>query len=110
MTDSNAHAAQPVLDYYASIESRPSLPRRFRNIDNADIFTEYLKHLRIAETRNFVLDFGRDDAWCAIDLDDQDIRALLNAQACPQLDPVRCRGSSNWLPIQRPSSLETRWM
>ncbi|PGH07967.1 hypothetical protein GX51_01407 [Blastomyces parvus] len=77
-------------DYYSSITSRPQLWEAFRNLDNAIHFAECRGCLIDEETRNFVVDFGDDEAYAAFDLEEEDFAALLSSK--------------------RPKSLETRWI
>lgn len=37
----------------------------------------YSKLLEEAQTQNFVLDFGNEDAWCAVNLEREDVASLL---------------------------------
>lgn len=70
--------------YYSSFKARPHLQDAFRNIDEANNLKTYLALLKDAQTRNFVLDFGNDDAWCAVNLDQEDLALLLR-------EPVRLK-------------------
>ncbi|KAL5333447.1 hypothetical protein BJX70DRAFT_380873 [Aspergillus crustosus] len=64
-------------EYYASFSKNPNILENFSNIDEASHFRGYLALLRDVRTQNFVLDFGNEDAWCAVDLEQQDLTALL---------------------------------
>ncbi len=64
-------------EYYSSFPNNPNISERFHNIDEVSHFRDSLALLRDAQTRNFVLDFGNEDAWCAVDLETQDLTALL---------------------------------
>lgn len=64
-------------EYYSSFPNNPNICEKFHNIDEASHFRDSLALLRDAQTRNFVLDFGNEDAWCAVDLETQDLTALL---------------------------------
>lgn len=79
MTDSvYSRNLQSPYDYYSSLRSdRGSLEDRFNDIDNRTHFDDYLHRLQHPHTRNFVLDFGNEDAWCATDLDTEDVKLLL---------------------------------
>jgi hypothetical protein len=72
-------ASQAAAEYYKSIhvnDKSPSFADRFKDIDDAANFEHYQKLLVNADTKNFVLDFGDDDAWCAVNLDQDEFGAL----------------------------------
>ncbi|KAH8697412.1 hypothetical protein BGW36DRAFT_167682 [Talaromyces proteolyticus] len=70
---------QTAAGYYKSISVNDSnLAERFSDIDDAASFQEKQKLLVNPATRNFVLDFGNEDAWCAGDLDENEFTALIN--------------------------------
>lgn len=62
--------------------------RGFRNFDDKTIFDESQNRALTDSTRNFVVEFGKDEANIAFDLDVKDVKALLNANS-PQERPVR---------------------
>lgn len=72
-------------EYYASFSDHPEISRKFCDIDQEAHFREKLKTLGRAQTRNFVLDFGNEDAWCAVNLEERDLAVLLKEEV--------------WLPI-----------
>lgn len=74
-------SSQTAAEYYKSIhvnEKSPSFADRFKDIDDAANFEHYQKLLVSTDTQNFVLDFGDDDAWCAVNLDRTEFDALTN--------------------------------
>jgi len=75
---SASSCSQTAAEYYSSFSNRPGLAQKFNNIDEDVHFRDYQKHLQDAATQNFVLDFGNDDAWCAVNLDEEDFAALLD--------------------------------
>lgn len=77
MTESSSWAFQKPYEYYSSFENQPHLCDKFRDIDDEANFRTYLHLLEDAHTHNFVLDFGNEDAWCAVDLERDDIASLL---------------------------------
>ncbi|KAB8231533.1 uncharacterized protein BDW43DRAFT_140064 [Aspergillus alliaceus] len=91
----SSHSPQTPQKYYSSFAKNSCLAAKFHDIDGEDQFRAYLGYLQDAQTRNFVLDFGNDDAWCAVDLDQEDI-ALLLRSAKP-----RCFGT-RWINIWAP--------
>lgn len=64
---------------YPNIPNRPDLGDKFRDIDDPDSFAECRQHLMDERTQNFVVDFGNDDARCAINLEVADFSALMEA-------------------------------
>ncbi|BAE64064.1 unnamed protein product [Aspergillus oryzae RIB40] len=68
---------QTPKEYYSSFNANSNLQEKFHNIDDEGQFRAYLGYLQDVQTRNFMLDFGNDDAWCAVDLEEEDIATLL---------------------------------
>ncbi|KAL6231405.1 hypothetical protein BDW75DRAFT_220298 [Aspergillus navahoensis] len=64
-------------EYYSSFPHYPNIREKFHDIDDPAHFRKHLALLRDAQTQNFVLDFGNKDAWCAVNLEQQDLTALL---------------------------------
>jgi hypothetical protein len=68
-------------DYYAALDSdRGSawpLKDKFHDIDDKTHFKPYMKRLSDPLTKNFVLDFGNEDAFCATDLETVEFQLLL---------------------------------
>ncbi|KAE8413288.1 ADP-ribosylation factor [Aspergillus pseudocaelatus] len=75
----SSHSLQTPKEYYSSFKSNSNLQEKFHNIDDEAQFRAYLGYLQDAQTRNFMLDFGNDDAWCAVDLEAEDIATLLRS-------------------------------
>ena len=64
--------------YYANLESS-NIEESLRDFDspqNIDFFNSAISSVK---SRNFVLDFGDFDAYCAIDLEASDYHKLLKA-------------------------------
>ncbi|KAE8375228.1 ADP-ribosylation factor [Aspergillus bertholletiae] len=74
-----SHSLQTPKEYYSSFKSNPNIQEKFHDIDDVTQFRAYLGYLQDAQTRNFMLDFGNDEAWCAVDLEEEDIAALLRS-------------------------------
>ncbi|EED24334.1 conserved hypothetical protein [Talaromyces stipitatus ATCC 10500] len=72
---------QTAVDYYKSLSSQPSLAEKFSNIDDAHYFRQCQQTLLNGTTRNFVLDFGDQDAWCGFDLQKEEFVSLMKDQA-----------------------------
>ncbi|CAL5871156.1 uncharacterized protein PFLUO_LOCUS5402 [Penicillium psychrofluorescens] len=69
-------------EYYSSLSGdRPSLEEKFHDIDNKTHFYNAMRRLEDPRTRNFVLDFGNEDAWYGANLDTEDIKLLLSRPA-----------------------------
>jgi hypothetical protein len=69
--------------YYEGIQGHQgSLRDKFNDIDDPAYFRQYMHLLKEAETQNFVLDFGNEDAYCATDLVTEDFKALLSPPVC----------------------------
>ncbi|KAE8134501.1 ADP-ribosylation factor [Aspergillus pseudotamarii] len=75
----SSHSLQTPKEYYSSFKSNSNLHEKFHDIDDEAQFRAYLGYLQDAQTRNFMLDFGNDDAWCAVDLEEEDIATLLRS-------------------------------
>lgn len=71
-----------VKDYYSKTTGRPELFSKFLDIDLDDNLPKANSHLNDPLTRNFVVDFGSDDAYCAPNLEEDDLVALLKAEVC----------------------------
>ncbi|KAL2820760.1 hypothetical protein BJX63DRAFT_283464 [Aspergillus granulosus] len=82
-------------EYYSSFPQNLSISKKFQDIDEESHFRDNLALLRDARTRNFVLDFGNEDAWCAVNLEQEDVTALLTH------NKPRCFGT-RWINIWAP--------
>jgi len=76
---STSSAFQKPYEYYSSFDKQPHICDKFCDIDDEANFQTYLHLLEGAHTRNFVLDFGNEDAWCAVNLERDDIASLLRS-------------------------------
>ncbi|PYH95975.1 ADP-ribosylation factor [Aspergillus ellipticus CBS 707.79] len=95
---------QTPQEYYSSFKSRPHLQEKFGDIDDASNLKSYLALLKEPQTRNFVLDFGNDDAWSAVNLDQEDFALLLRKPK------PRCFGTrwiNIWAPEQQKDLIKT---
>lgn len=99
---SASSCSQTAAEYYSSFSNRPGLAQKFNNIDEEVHFRDYQKHLQDAATQNFVLDFGNDDAWCAVNLDEEDFAALLNT---PKPKCFGTRWINIWAPEKQKDSI-----
>lgn len=65
-------------EYYARFAAdQGSLEARFKDIDDKAHFGTSMHLLDDPHTRNFVLDFGNEDAFCATDLSASEFKTLL---------------------------------
>lgn len=70
-------------EYYAGFTNRHgSLGNRFKDIDDEVHFHDLRRELREPSTINFVLDFGDEDAFCATNLEEEDLKLLLRKPVC----------------------------
>lgn len=91
-------------EYYESLAPRSSLSQKFSDIDDADNFARCRQMLANSSTRNFVLDFGDEDAWCGFDLTNDDFEALANSQR-PKI--FGTRWIHLWAPEMQKESIKT---
>lgn len=108
---STSWAFQGPSSYYASFPRRPSLSAKFCDIDEEVNFRDYLRFLQEASTQNFVLDLGNEDAWCAVNLEKDDITTLLGAPvriAIDELEILAKRTETNMLWDEMDQYLESR--
>jgi hypothetical protein len=88
--------AHTLPNYYSLPAQDPSLNKKFVNIDDYKYFANCNEKLQDVHTKNFVTDIWSDSAWCAVDVDTNEIKALLQAER-----PSRLEGD-RWI--------ETRWI
>ncbi|KKK24604.1 hypothetical protein P175DRAFT_0432568 [Aspergillus ochraceoroseus IBT 24754] len=82
-------------EYYSSFPNNSNIPEKFKDIDEEPNFRNCLKLLRDTQTGNFVLDFGNEDAWCAVNLEREDLTTLLSH------NKPKCIGT-RWINIWAP--------
>ncbi|KAI9699132.1 MAG: hypothetical protein M1836_003321 [Candelina mexicana] len=83
------HSTHGVPEYYVQ-PAVPTLSAKVKNFDDKEVFPRYATRAKAADSRNFVIDFGKDEAWAAFDLQLEEWLALLHKE--------------------RPASLNTRWV
>lgn len=65
-------------EYYARFSAdQGSLEAKFKDIDDKTHFGTSMHSLEDPHTRNFVLDFGNEDAFCATNLSPSEFKNLL---------------------------------
>ncbi|RHZ46669.1 hypothetical protein CDV55_100792 [Aspergillus turcosus] len=103
MSSAPASSDQNPYEYYASFTSRPALRDKFRDIDDESCFYAYVRRLRDAQTQNFVLDFGNDDAWCAMNLGQEGFGLLLRK---PKPKCFGTRWINIWAPEEQKDAIK----
>lgn len=71
-----------VKNYYSKTTGRPDLFSKWFNIDLDSNVPAAKSYLNSPSTRNFVVDFGEKEAWCAPNLEKEDLVALLKTEVC----------------------------
>ncbi|KAJ5082526.1 hypothetical protein N7532_011569 [Penicillium argentinense] len=91
-------------DYYASFTTdRGSLKDRFHDIDNKANFAQSMKLLESPTTHNFVLDFGNEDAFCATNVETDEIKLLLRR---PRAKFFGTRWINIWAPEEQKETVK----
>ncbi|GIJ83863.1 hypothetical protein Asppvi_002694 [Aspergillus pseudoviridinutans] len=98
MSSSSASRDQNPYENYASFTGGPTLKAKFGDIDEESCFYAYNRRLRDPQTQNFVLDFGNDDAWCAMNLSQEDFGLLLRK---PKPNCFGTRWINIWAPEEQ---------
>ena len=68
--------ADQVPPYYSQIQDQNG-QTRFRNFDDKATFDEYEAYVESTSSRNFVIDFGAEEAWAAFNVEKCEIDGLL---------------------------------
>ncbi|CAI7566927.1 unnamed protein product [Penicillium discolor] len=89
-------------DYYSSLDDEGSLVEKFKNIDDKTQFYTAMRCLEDPLTRNFVLDFGNEEAWCASDLGTNELKLLLSK---PRDKCFGTRWINIWAPEEQKESI-----
>jgi hypothetical protein len=66
-----------ISHYYSQVHQDQDAPKAFQNLDDPTAFSAFYKNLQRPRTRNFVVDFGGENARAALDLDANDVLAVL---------------------------------
>jgi hypothetical protein len=90
-------------EYYRSL-GQWTVSERMRDFDNPEDYEELARAIMSARSRNFVLDFDDDHAWCGLGLTPEAIAALLKNERPPELNT---RWINIWLPHDQKDILET---
>ena len=76
-----------IAHYYSQFPQNQNTAKVFQNLDDPVAFDDFYKNLKVPKTRNFVLDFGGDHARAALDLDANDVLAVLKRPVRIQSNP-----------------------
>ena len=80
-----AESGVDLPEYYRHLEEK-SILSAFKDLDNNANFKSLDDKVRHTRTRNFVVDFGDEEAWCGFDLEADAVKMLLKASVRgPQL-------------------------
>lgn len=74
---SAAGAERTLPDFYHSLDNEELLSK-IRNLDDPKEFQRLQADVLLPSRRNFFVDYGDDHAWCAFDLSDCALKALLS--------------------------------
>ncbi|KAG0155039.1 hypothetical protein PDIDSM_612 [Penicillium digitatum] len=89
-------------DYYSSLDYEGSLVEKFKNIDDKTQFYIAMRSLQDPLTRNLLLDFGNEEAWCASDLGTDELKRLLSK---PRDKCFGTRWINIWAPEEQKESI-----
>jgi len=87
-------ASQKLPEYYLELDS-PEINSKFSNFDTEESFPCSDSQVRDPLSRNFVVDFSDEEAWCAFDLSEVSIGTLVRALRPPNLN-------TRWINIWQP--------
>ncbi len=73
------HPTHRIPDYYVQL-TPPTLSSKIKNFDDRNVFSRYETRAKAADSRSFVIDFGKDEAWAAFDLNVEEWLALLQTE------------------------------
>ena len=93
---------QGLPEYYQTLENWTTW-ETIKDFDNPANFDELSRAVTSARSRNFVIDFDDDHAWCGFDFDAEAYGALLKAKRPPELNT---RWINIWLPTDQKDTLE----
>ncbi|MBE7181549.1 MAG: hypothetical protein INR71_10140, partial [Terriglobus roseus] len=85
------------MQYYHDLE-HDGLLKGFKDLDDPSNFKSLDDKVRHSRTKNFVIDFSDDEAYCGFDIDAEGMRRLLDNQRPAQLNT---RWINIWLPHEQ---------
>ncbi|KAL9065662.1 MAG: hypothetical protein Q9157_007401 [Trypethelium eluteriae] len=95
-------ADEALPEYYRDIGC-PQLSHALKDLDNKSNLREIEHAVTSPYSRNFFVDFGDDDAWCAFDLDVDTISSILEK---PRPSSLYTRWINIWYPFEHQTTLE----
>jgi len=98
-----AAPAEDLPIYYQNIEDE-NVQHCFRDFDSEPNFELFDRQTRNPKSRNFCLDFGEHDAFCAFDLDAHSYAKLLSA---PRPTSLHTRWINIWMPYTQKDLIRT---
>ncbi|KAK8193211.1 uncharacterized protein BKA78DRAFT_294601 [Phyllosticta capitalensis] len=84
-------------DFYRSLGNNELL-EKIQNLDDRHVFLDFHNRASKVSSRNFVIDFGEDEAWGGFDLSAGGLKALLDAERPAELNT---RWINIWLPYKQ---------
>ncbi|EER28026.1 hypothetical protein CPC735_033620 [Coccidioides posadasii C735 delta SOWgp] len=96
-------------DYYYKLPNCESLRAKLCNLDDSSDFRRCQYYLGSDETRNFVVDFDDNGAWCAFNIEKDELSALLDRNTSK---PFETRWINIWAPerqVELIQALTTRY-
>ncbi|KAF2145370.1 uncharacterized protein K452DRAFT_243330 [Aplosporella prunicola CBS 121167] len=90
-------------DFYHDLQNS-DITEKFRDFDDPTNFLNFQRAVADAHSRNFVIDFADDEAWCGFNLGDDEIKALVSAGAATH---DSTRWINIWLPYKQREILAT---
>ncbi|KAK3077237.1 hypothetical protein LTS18_010851, partial [Coniosporium uncinatum] len=75
-------SSQKLPEYYLDLRSA-EINNTFNNFDDKECFSFFDGQVRDPLSRNFVIDLSDEEAWCAFDLSEDSIGALVRASRPP---------------------------
>jgi hypothetical protein len=92
-TNSQASTYDPLPDHATG----------FRNLDLPDVLEDSVQQVCNPASRNFIVDFGDDEAWASFDQTTETIHTLLDT---PRSSTLHTRWINMWYPFQQRALLE----
>ncbi|EKG19416.1 hypothetical protein MPH_03279 [Macrophomina phaseolina MS6] len=89
--------------FYHSLDNEELLSK-VKNFDDPKEFERLQANLMLPTSRNFFVDFGDDHAWCAFDLSDEAIKALMRK---PRPSHLYGRWINVWMPYKQKDVIGT---
>ena len=80
---------------------------RFSDFDDAHAYQKLVDRAKSADAKNFVLDFSHDKARCAFDVDESEVKSLLDTEVGGTMIRAFTRLADFQ---QKPPAYSTRWM